>query len=80
MVDLLAWENLLLHKWKKDEKKNTTTIIVTTDAANTASSESDDEMSFIPNDKNSLDITQDLIALELSEDNEDSDYEPGGDD
>ncbi|CAF1616144.1 unnamed protein product, partial [Rotaria sordida] len=58
----------------------TTTITTTTAATNTSSSESDDEMSFIPNDKNFTDLTQDLIALELSEEDADMDYEPGGDD
>ncbi|CAF1331416.1 unnamed protein product [Rotaria sordida] len=69
-------------KIKKRRKKRTTTttITTTTAATNTSSSESDDEMSFIPNDKNSTDLTQDLIALELSEEDADVDYEPGGDD
>ncbi|CAF1453077.1 unnamed protein product [Rotaria sordida] len=63
-------------KIKKRRKKRTTT----TTATNTSSSESDDEMSFIPNDKNFTDLTQDLIALELSEEDADMDYEPGRDD
>ncbi|CAF4381141.1 unnamed protein product [Rotaria sordida] len=68
-------------KIKKRRKKRTTTTITTTTAAtNTSSSESDDEMSFIPNDKNFTDLTQDLIALELSEEDTNMDYEPGGDD
>lgn len=36
-------------------------------------------MGFIRNDKNSTDLTQNLEAIELSDDNMNSDYEPGGD-
>ncbi|CAF3993398.1 unnamed protein product [Rotaria sordida] len=52
----------------------------TTAAANNSSIESDDEMLFMLNDKDSVDITQDLIGLELTDDDTDTDYEPGGDD
>ncbi|CAM4908808.1 unnamed protein product [Rotaria socialis] len=77
----------LTSKVKKRRKKSattttttTTTIMTTTATANNSSSESDDEFSFIPNNNNFADITQGLIALELSEDDADMDYEPGGDD
>ncbi|CAM4986397.1 unnamed protein product [Rotaria socialis] len=76
-------ENRLLQKLKKDKKSATTTtatIMTTTATANNSSSESDDEFSFIPNNNNFADTTQGLIALELSEDDADMDYEPGGDD
>ncbi|CAF4913254.1 unnamed protein product [Rotaria socialis] len=77
---------LLTSKVKKRRKKSatttttTTTIMTTTATANNSSSESDDEFSFIPNNNNFADITQGLIALEVSEDDADMDYEPGGDD
>ena len=35
-------------------------------------------MLLIPNDKDSLDITQDIIALKLTDDDTNSDYEPRG--
>ncbi|CAF4343331.1 unnamed protein product, partial [Rotaria sordida] len=49
-------------------------------AANNSSIESDDEMLFMLNDKDSVDITQDLIGLELTDDDTNTDYEPAGDD
>ncbi|CAF4821270.1 unnamed protein product [Rotaria sp. Silwood1] len=52
----------------------------TTAAANNSCIESDDEMLFMLNDKNSVDITQDLIGLELTDDDTNTDYEPGEDD
>ena len=36
-------------------------------------------MLLILNDKDSLDITQDIMALELTDDDTNGDYEPGGD-
>ena len=39
-----------------------------------------DEMLLTPNDKDSVDMTQDLIDLDLSDDDTIADYEPGGDD
>ena len=66
-------------KVQKRRKKRIRTNMTTTAAANTTSSESDDEMAFIRNDKNSTDLTQDLEAIQLSDDNMNSDYEPGGD-
>ncbi|CAF1349574.1 unnamed protein product [Rotaria sordida] len=49
----------------------------TTAAANNSSIESDDEMLLMLNDKNSVNITQDLIGLELIDDDTSTDYEPG---
>ena len=43
------------------------------------SSESDGAMLLIPNGKYSLDITQDIMALELTDDDTNNAYEPGGD-
>ncbi|CAM4986845.1 unnamed protein product [Rotaria socialis] len=83
LADFIQRENRLLQKLKKDKKSATTTtatIMTTTATANNSSSESDDEFSFIPNNNNFADTTQGLIALELSEDDADMDYEPGGDD
>ena len=47
---------------------------------NDYSSESYDEMLLTPSVKDSLDLTQDLIDLDLSDDDTNADYEPGGDD
>ena len=51
----------------------------TTTGADISGSESDDGMSLIRNNIDSLDITQDIMALELSDNDSNSDYEPGGD-
>ena len=67
-------------KVKKRRAKWAKTAITTTTATNTASSESNDELSFLPNDRNCTDLTQDLDAIDLSDDTVNSDYEPGGDD
>ena len=68
------------------KRRSKTTATTTTYAATTqttacnSSSESDDEILSIPNNKDSLDITQDMMGLELTESDISSDYEPGGDD
>jgi hypothetical protein len=50
-------------------------------ATNIFSSESDDdEVSSVPNNQNFADIINELIALKLSEDGTNSNYEPGEDD
>ncbi len=49
-------------------------------AINTSSSESDDEVPFFQNDSNLADISNELNALELLEDEAYMDYEPEGDD
>jgi len=70
-------------KLKNRRKKRTTAIataITTTAATNDSGSESYDDMLLTPNDKDSIDITQDLIDLDLSDDDTIADYEPGGDD
>ena len=54
---------------------NEATIAIPTDIS---SSESDGAMLLIPNGKDSLDITQDIMALELTDDDTNSDYESGG--
>ena len=55
---------------------NEATIAIPTDIS---SSESDDAMLLIPNGKDSLDITQDIMALELTDDDTNNAYEPGRD-
>ncbi|CAF4139689.1 unnamed protein product [Rotaria sordida] len=62
------------------KKRTTANVTTTTAAANNSSIERDDEMLFMLNDKDSVDITQDLIGLELTDDDTNTDYEPGGDD
>ncbi|CAF1138715.1 unnamed protein product [Rotaria sordida] len=61
------------------KKRTIATVTSTTSAANDSFSESDDEMLFMLNDKDSIDITQDLIGLDLTDDDTNTDYEPGGD-
>ena len=68
---------------KSRHKRRTTataTAITTTVDTNDYSSESYDEMLLTPSVKDSLDLTQDLIDLDLSDDDTNADYEPGGDD
>ncbi|CAF3866886.1 unnamed protein product [Rotaria sordida] len=62
------------------KKRTIATVTSTTSAANDSFSESDDEMLFMLNDKDSIDITQDLIGLDLTDDDTNTDYELGGDD
>ncbi|CAF4662873.1 unnamed protein product [Rotaria sp. Silwood2] len=62
------------------KKRTAATVTTTIAAANNSSIESDDEMLFVLNDKDSVGITQDLIGLELTNDDTNTDYEPGGDD
>ncbi|CAF5168889.1 unnamed protein product [Rotaria magnacalcarata] len=59
-------------------RTKTTNVATTTSAADISGSESDDGMLLIPNNKDSLDITQDIMTLELSDNDTNSDYEPGG--
>ncbi|CAF4443685.1 unnamed protein product [Didymodactylos carnosus] len=66
-------------KKRRLKRAKTTT---TTAATNISSSESDDGMPFVLNlnDDSFGDISNNLNALNLSEDDACSDYEPGGDD
>lgn len=68
----------LIHA-KRRSRTKTTNVAATTTADDVSGSESDDGMLLIHNSKDSLDITQDIMALELSDDDANSDYEPGGD-
>ncbi|CAF1617346.1 unnamed protein product [Rotaria magnacalcarata] len=63
---------------KRCSRTKTTNVATTTSAADISGSESDDGMLLIPNNKDSLDITQDIMTLELSDNDTNSDYEPGG--
>ncbi|CAF5175259.1 unnamed protein product [Rotaria magnacalcarata] len=64
---------------KRRSRTKTKNVATTTTAADISGSESDDGMLLIPNNKDSLDITQDIMALALSDNDTNSDYEPGGD-
>ena len=55
---------------------NEATITIPTDIS---SSESDGAMLVTPNGKDSLDITQDIMVLELTDDDINNAYEPEGD-
>ena len=80
---LSSKRNSYTSKLKSRHKRRTTataTAITTTVDTNDYSSESYDEMLLTPSVKDSLDLTQDLIDLDLSDDDTNADYEPGGDD
>ncbi|CAF3322491.1 unnamed protein product [Rotaria socialis] len=66
---------------KRRQKSKTTPVTITTAAsANSSSSGSDDdEIPFIHPNTNSVNLTQDLMDLQLTDDESNSDYEPGGD-
>lgn len=51
----------------------------TANASEISSNESDDEIGFISNSDNSVDISNKLIALQISDDGTNMDYEAGGD-
>ena len=72
--------NSILKNRRSKRTTTTATAITTTAATNDSGSESYDDMLLTPNDKDSIDITQDLIDLDLSDDDTIADYEPGGDD
>jgi hypothetical protein len=72
--------NSILKNRRSKRTTATATAITTTAATNDSGSESYDDMLLTPNDKDSIDITQDLIDLDLSDDDTIADYEPGGDD
>ena len=64
---------------KRRSTRRTTSEATIATPTDISSSASDGAMLLIPNDKSSLDITQDIMALELTDDDTNSDYEPGGD-
>ncbi|CAF3403108.1 unnamed protein product, partial [Rotaria socialis] len=64
---------------KRRSRTKRTNVAATTTTADISGSESDDGMLLIPNNKDSLDITQDIMTLALSDNDTNSDCEPGDD-
>ena len=70
-----SYDSKVVKRRSRTRTTNEATIATPTDIS---SSESNGAMLLIPNGKGSLDITQDIMALKLTNDDTNSDYEPGG--